>query len=105
MPVGILSGLIAGFAYNRFSDIEMPSYLAFFGGRRFVPIATGCIGVLVAVAFGLGWLLLARGMDSLSHAVVDAGSLGLFVYGTLNRVHRDGLFTIRYTTIFPVFAR
>ena len=29
MPVGVLSGLIAGFAYNRFSDIEMPSYLAF----------------------------------------------------------------------------
>jgi N-acetylglucosamine PTS system EIICBA or EIICB component len=86
MPVGVLSGLIAGFAYNRFSDIEMPSYLAFFGGRRFVPIATGCFGVLVAVAFGLGWPVLARGMDFLSHAVVNAGSLGLFVYGTLNRV-------------------
>ncbi len=86
MPVGVLSGLIAGFAYNRFSEIKMPSYLAFFGGRRFVPIATGCFGVLVAVAFGLGWPLLARGMDSLSHAVVSAGSFGLFVYGMLNRV-------------------
>jgi PTS system N-acetylglucosamine-specific IIC component len=86
MPVGVLSGLIAGFTYNRYSDIEMPSYLAFFGGRRFVPIATGCIGVLVAVAFGLGWPMLARGMDSLSHAVVGAGSLGLFAYGALNRV-------------------
>jgi PTS system N-acetylglucosamine-specific IIC component len=86
MPVGVLSGLIAGFIYNRYSDIEMPSYLAFFGGRRFVPIATGCIGVLVAVAFGLGWPMLARGMDSLSHAIVGAGSLGLFAYGALNRV-------------------
>jgi PTS system N-acetylglucosamine-specific IIC component len=86
MPVGVLSGLIAGFTYNRYSDIEMPSYLAFFGGRRFVPIATGCIGVLVAVAFGFGWPMLARGMDSLSHAVVGAGSLGLFAYGALNRV-------------------
>lgn len=86
MPVGVLSGLIAGFTYNRYSDIEMPSYLAFFGGRRFVPIATGCIGVVVAVAFGFGWPMLARGMDSVSHAVVGAGSLGLFAYGTLNRV-------------------
>ncbi len=86
MPVGVLSGLIAGFAYNRFNEIEMPSYLAFFGGRRFVPIATGCFGVLVAVAFGLGWPLLARGMDSVSHAVVGAGDFGLFAYGTLNRV-------------------
>ena len=86
MPVGVLSGLIAGFAYNRFNEIEMPSYLAFFGGRRFVPIATGCFGVVVAVAFGLGWPLLARGMDSVSHAVVGAGAFGLFAYGTLNRV-------------------
>jgi len=86
MPVGVLSGLIAGLTYNRFNDIRMPSYLAFFGGRRFVPIATGCFGVVVAVAFGLGWPVLARGMDSLSHAVVGAGAFGLFAYGTLNRV-------------------
>lgn len=86
MPVGVLSGLVAGFAYNRFSDIEMPSYLAFFGGRRFVPIATGCFGVLVAAAFGFGWPYLAHGMDNLSQAVVGAGSVGLFIYGTLNRV-------------------
>ena len=85
MPVGVLSGLIAGFAYNRFSEIEMPSYLAFFGGRRFVPIATGCFGVFVAVAFGLGWPMLARGMDALSQAVVSAGPFGLFAYGALNR--------------------
>ncbi|HEV7431821.1 MAG TPA: PTS transporter subunit EIIC, partial [Steroidobacteraceae bacterium] len=86
MPVGVLSGLIAGFAYNRYNEIQMPSYLAFFGGRRFVPIATGCFGVLVAVAFGFGWPLLARGMDSVSRAVVGAGSFGLFAYGTLNRI-------------------
>ena len=85
MPVGILSGLIAGAAYNRFSEIELPSYLAFFGGRRFVPIATGCIGVIVAFAFGYGWPTLARGMEALSQAVVGSGSWGLFAYGVLNR--------------------
>jgi PTS system N-acetylglucosamine-specific IIC component len=86
MPVGILSGLIAGYCYNRFSEIRLPSYLAFFAGRRFVPIMTGFIGVLVAVAFGYGWPALAQGMDALSRGVVNAGSLGLFVYGALNRV-------------------
>jgi PTS system N-acetylglucosamine-specific IIC component len=86
MPVGVLSGLIAGFAYNRYSEIKLPSYLAFFGGRRFVPIATGCFGVAVATVFGLGWPMLARGMDSLSHAVLGAGGFGLFAYGALNRV-------------------
>ena len=45
VPVGLLSGLIAGWAYNRFSDIRLPSYLAFFGGRRFVPIVSGFAGL------------------------------------------------------------
>jgi PTS system N-acetylglucosamine-specific IIC component len=86
MPVGILSGLIAGYAYNRYGEIKLPDYLAFFGGRRFVPIVTGCFGLVVALAFGLAWPLLARGMDGLSLAVVGAGSWGLFAYGVLNRL-------------------
>src|SRR5689334_2413868 len=46
VPVGILSGIIAGGLYNRFKDVKLPEYLAFFGGRRFVPIVTGfaCLG-------------------------------------------------------------
>ena len=47
VPVGILSGLIAGALYNRYSDIKLPDYLAFFGGRRFVPIAAGFVGLVV----------------------------------------------------------
>src|SRR4051812_23384740 len=52
VPAGIISGLIAGALYNRFHDIKLPSYLAFFGGRRFVPIASGFAGLLVAAVFG-----------------------------------------------------
>lgn len=37
---GILIGVISGILYNRFKDVKLPSYLAFFGGRRFVPIVT-----------------------------------------------------------------
>ena len=86
VPIGVLSGLIAGLSYNRFSEIRLPPYLAFFGGRRFVPIATGCIGIVVAAAFGLAWPWLTRGVEALSHAVVGAGPWGLFVYGVLNRI-------------------
>ena len=60
--------------------------LARYGGRRFVPIVCGCIGLGVAVLFGTGWPYLAHGMDVLSHAVLDAGALGLFGYGLLNRI-------------------
>ena len=86
MPVGILSGLIAGGLYNRFYNIALPNYLSFFGGRRFVPIAAGLAGLVLAVGFGTQWQRLEAGMDVLSHSVLHAGALGLFLYGVLNRV-------------------
>src|SRR5262245_59165780 len=75
VPVGILSGLIAGSMYNRFKDIKLPDYLAFFGGRRFVPIVTGfcCLGL--ALVFGYGWPYLMAGLDTASRSVVAAGDL------------------------------
>lgn len=85
VPAGIISGLIAGALYNRYSDIRLPAYLAFFGGRRFVPIASGFAGLIVALCFGFGWPILERGMDALSQAVLGSQSLGLFAYGVLNR--------------------
>jgi PTS system N-acetylglucosamine-specific IIC component len=86
IPVGILAGLIAGAMYNRFKDFKLPDYLAFFGGRRFVPIVTGfcCLGL--AVVFGYGWPYVTAGLDTASRSVFAAGNLGLFVYGFLNRL-------------------
>uniref|UniRef100_B0T4D2 PTS system, N-acetylglucosamine-specific IIBC subunit n=1 Tax=Caulobacter sp. (strain K31) TaxID=366602 RepID=B0T4D2_CAUSK len=86
IPVGILSGLIGGVFYNRYSTIKLPEYLAFFGGRRFVPIAAGLAGVLLALVFGFGWHWLEAGVDGLTHIVTVSGNLGLFVYGVLNRL-------------------
>jgi PTS system N-acetylglucosamine-specific IIC component len=86
VPLGILSGAIAGGAYNRFGAIKLPEYLAFFGGRRFVPIVSGLAGLGLALAFGLGWGWISRGIDGLSHSIVAAGPLGLFAYGALNRL-------------------
>jgi PTS system N-acetylglucosamine-specific IIC component len=86
VPAGILSGLIAGALYNRFSAIRLPSYLAFFGGRRFVPIASGFVGLILAAVFGWEWQRLETGMDALSRSVLHAGAFGLFAYGVLNRI-------------------
>jgi PTS system N-acetylglucosamine-specific IIC component len=86
VPVGLLSGLIAGWAYNRYNDMRLPSYLAFFGGRRFVPIVSGVAGLVLALVFGFGWQTLERGMDAMSQAVLGSEEIGLFAYGLLNRV-------------------
>jgi len=86
VPVGLICGITAGFAYNRFSNITLPSYLSFFGGRRFVAIATGVAGLVFAVVIGNTWPYVEQGMDGLSRAILGAGPVGLFIYGTLNRV-------------------
>jgi PTS system N-acetylglucosamine-specific IIC component len=86
IPVGLLSGIIAGVSYNRFGNITLPSYLSFFGGRRFVPIVSGVVGLALAAVVGYAWPFLERGMDATSHAILGAGSLGLFAYGVLNRI-------------------
>jgi len=86
VPVGILSGLMSGALYNRFYNVRLPSYLSFFGGRRFVPIVSGCGGLLLALLFGTQWQHLEHGMDVLSRTVLHAGAFGLFAYGVLNRV-------------------
>src|SRR5579862_7300267 len=86
VPVGVLSGLMSGALYNRFCNITLPSYLSFFGGRRFVPIVSGLGGLALALAFGTQWQHLEHGMDVLSRAVLNAGAIGLFAYGVLNRL-------------------
>jgi PTS system N-acetylglucosamine-specific IIC component len=86
IPVGLLSGIVAGVAYNRYSNITLPSYLSFFGGRRFVPIVSGIVGLVLGVLIGYAWPLIEHGMDAASQAILGAGSLGLFAYGVLNRI-------------------
>ena len=86
VPVGIVSGLIAGAAYNRFSNFKLPDYLAFFGGRRFVPIVSGVAAVGVAAVIGLSFGVIDHALEVFSRAVVGSGEIGLFIYGVLNRL-------------------
>ncbi|WP_019832335.1 N-acetylglucosamine-specific PTS transporter subunit IIBC [Sphingomonas sp. PR090111-T3T-6A] len=86
VPIGILSGVIAGSAYNRWSGIKLPDYLSFFGGRRFVPIVCGLAGLVLAAVVGFAYAAIAGGMDALSYGVIHSGVFGLFLYGVLNRL-------------------
>ncbi|MCX2525503.1 N-acetylglucosamine-specific PTS transporter subunit IIBC [Larsenimonas rhizosphaerae] len=83
---GIIMGSVAGLLYNRYRTITLPDYLAFFGGRRFIPIATGLAGVLLGVGFGYAWPPIQYGIDQLGQWLIDGGEAGLFVYGVLNRL-------------------
>ncbi|WP_416771951.1 N-acetylglucosamine-specific PTS transporter subunit IIBC [Pseudomonas sp. RHF3.3-3] len=86
MLAGIISGLLGGALYNRFKDIKLPEYLAFFGGRRFVPIVTGFSAVGLGLVFGLIWPPIQHGINSLGLMMVESGSIGAFIFGVFNRL-------------------
>ena len=86
IPVGLLSGIIAGYSYNHFGEITLPNYLSFFSGRRFVPIVSGLAGLALAAVLGYAWPPIEHGMDTMSHAILRAGPIGMFAYGLLNRL-------------------
>ncbi|KQM61942.1 MULTISPECIES: N-acetylglucosamine-specific PTS transporter subunit IIBC [unclassified Sphingomonas] len=86
VPIGIVSGLIGGSFYNRFATIKVPEYLAFFGGRRFVPIVSGLAGVGIAMLLGLSFSGISTALDLTSRGLVASGSFGLFGFGLLNRL-------------------
>lgn len=86
VPIGLLAGIIAGYAYNHFHNLKLPEYLAFFGGRRSVPIISGFGGLVLAVIFGLTWQGLNHGIDMASRTVLAHGLIGPFAFGVLNRL-------------------
>ncbi|MBV4460164.1 N-acetylglucosamine-specific PTS transporter subunit IIBC [Pseudomonas sp. COR58] len=86
MLAGIVSGLMAGALYNRFKDIKLPEYLAFFGGRRFVPIVTGFAAVGLGVLFGYIWPPIQHGINAFGSLMMESGSFGAFVFGVFNRL-------------------
>nr|WP_282598016.1 N-acetylglucosamine-specific PTS transporter subunit IIBC [Chromobacterium violaceum] len=83
---GILSGLIAGYLYNRYKDIKLPSYLAFFGGKRFVPIVTGFGMLVLGAVLGYAWPPVQHGIDAVGKWLIATGEVGVFFYGVLNRI-------------------
>lgn len=83
---GILIGILASFFYNTYHNVQFPSFLAFFGGRRFVPIITGLSAIVVATIFSIIWPPIQTGVKNFSFWIVHIGETGMFLYGVLNRL-------------------
>ncbi|MGF6758532.1 N-acetylglucosamine-specific PTS transporter subunit IIBC [Paraburkholderia sp. GAS42] len=83
---GIVAGIVAGLLYNRYKDIKLPDYLAFFGGKRFVPIVTGVVCLAIGIVFGYVWAPVQAVIDLAGHWLTTAGAIGAFVFGVLNRL-------------------
>ena len=83
---GIVMGITAGLLWQRFYRIKLPSYLAFFGGRRFVPMVTAVAAIVISVLFSLIYPAFNDGLTNLSTWIANNSVIGGFVYGTLNQL-------------------
>ena len=83
---GIITGLVGGAVYNRWSGIKLPDFLSFFGGKRFVPIATGFFCLVLAAIFGYVWPPVQNAIHAGGEWIVGAGALGSGIFGFINRL-------------------
>jgi len=83
---GIVIGLTAALLYQKYYRIKLPAYLAFFGGRRFVPIVTAGAAIIIAVIAALLYHFFDAGLNSVATFVSGSTVLGGFIYGTANRL-------------------
>lgn len=82
---GILMGAVAAWAYNKYFRIELPPFLGFFAGKRFVPIITAALAVLLGIVLTFLWPPIGNGINSFANALKSAGAPGVFVFGLVER--------------------
>jgi len=82
---GILIGIVTALLYQRFYRIKLPTWLAFFGGRRFVPIVTSFAALLLGLVFGWVWPVLGDWIANAGEWMSDNSTIGAGVYGVINR--------------------
>jgi PTS system N-acetylglucosamine-specific IIC component len=83
---GIVVGLVTAWLFDRYHTIKLPSYLGFFGGRRFVPIIVSVTCLFLAFAMSYFYPVFDAGLTALGEFIGGAGALGAFVYGFANRM-------------------
>ncbi|KSV59004.1 N-acetylglucosamine-specific PTS transporter subunit IIBC [Acetivibrio ethanolgignens] len=83
---GIISGLVAAACYNRFRETKLPQFLAFFSGRRCVPIVTSVAMLVVSIILFFVWPVIYGALVSFGIAIKDLGPLGAGIYAFFNRL-------------------
>ena len=84
--IGILCGLIGAFAYNRFKNTQLPDFLAFFSGKRFVAMAAAVISIVASVILLFAWPLVFGALVALGNGINGMGAIGAGLYAFFNRL-------------------
>ncbi|SFB21535.1 PTS system, N-acetylglucosamine-specific IIC component [Lentibacillus halodurans] len=84
--IGILSGIVASIMYNRFSHVRLPDALAFFSGKRLVPIMSAASMMVVSAVLFFVWPVVYSALVSFGEAIINLEAIGAGIYGFFNRL-------------------
>ena len=83
---GIIVGVLASYLFNKYFKIELPAFLGFFAGKRFVPIITAFSSLLLGIVMVYIWPYAQDALNSLSHLMLDTNrTISTFVFGVIER--------------------
>ncbi|WP_313098854.1 PTS transporter subunit EIIC, partial [Atlantibacter hermannii] len=83
---GLICGILAAWCYNRFHNMQLPEFLGFFSGKRFVAIATAFLSFILGLALPYVWQHIQAGIDALSLIVNgDNQAASTFIFGLVER--------------------
>lgn len=83
---GILAGIMAAWVYNRFHATKLPDFLAFFSGRRLVPILTAIIAMVISGILYFVWPFIYNALFNFGTSIQGLGAAGAGIYGVANRL-------------------
>ena len=84
--IGILAAVVGAACYNKFKNTQLPDWLAFFSGKRFVAIATGLISILVSVVLLFVWPVIFDALVAIGNGIAGMDGIGAGIYAFLNRL-------------------
>ncbi len=93
-------GCIVAYLHNKYRKIELPRFLGFFGGSRFIPIISSFVAIFIGVFFFLVWPPIQNGLVYVGENITKFGAFGTFLYGFLLRL--TGAVGLHHT-IYPLF--
>ena len=83
---GIIIGIVASILYRKFYDIELPQFLGFFSGKRFIPIVTAVAGLIVGLSLVIIWPPIQNGLLIFSRGMIDTNqTVAALIFGIIER--------------------
>lgn len=83
---GIVLGCLAGWVFNKFGGKQFPVALSMFSGVRFPFLIMIVISLVLGAGACVVWPPVQGAIASLAGMIQESGSIGLFVYGMLNKL-------------------